>query len=152
MILAGAFAPLVQAAGSWDPLPSQADPLVQRLRTPIYGLLAPTRSGSAATGRESWVSLGAQAFAGQLNTTPAAWPGPERLALGPDSSYPASPHAVGAFPELADLLIRPRSASAAMATRPRMATIGRPTLDFTVTTTSVTRYRFDLANWSVNWA
>jgi penicillin amidase len=149
LILAGpTFAPLVQAVPTWELLPSQAVPLAQRLRNPIYGLLV-RRDPAVLPPGESWPSLGAQALACAVE-----WLG---QSLGPDQNgwrwdriHRARPrHTLSvAFPDQTDLLDPPSAGIGGDGDTPQNGSYGgADATDFTVTTTSVTRYCFDLANW-----
>jgi penicillin amidase len=122
--------------------------LAQRLRTVFYGLLKQRDTAVLPPG-QSWESVGATALAAAV-----AW-----LAdtLGPDQdtwrwerlhrTAPKHPLSV-AFPEHAELLDPPSVGVGGDGDTPQAATYAAADgHDFTLTSSSVTRYCFDLSDW-----
>lgn len=148
-ILAGpAFGPLLAAARTWDPLPTQVMPPAQRLRNVFYGLLMQGDTSLLPPG-ESWETLGVRALAAttallteRLGPDQAAWTWASihRTRL----RHPLS----AIFPDYAELLDPSSVGVGGDGDTPQNGTHacsdGR---DFTVTVSSVTRYAFDLADW-----
>jgi penicillin amidase len=148
LLASPAFAPLVEAARRWELVPSQAMALAQRLRNPLFGLLA-RRDLSVLPPGESWQSVGATALA-----RTCSWLAEQ---LGPDQggwqwqrihrTRPRHPLSAS-FPELAELLDPPSVGVGGDSDTPQAATFAAADgHDFTLTSTSVTRYCFDLSDW-----
>ncbi|MCC6173882.1 MAG: penicillin acylase family protein [Chloroflexi bacterium] len=148
-LLAGpTFAPLMQAGGRYEALPSQAIPLAQRVRDPFYALML-RRDPSVLPPGETWVSLGARALADAV-----AWLaerlGPDQDGWHWDRIHRTRPrHTLsGAFPELADLLDPPAVGVGGDGDTPQAGTFdGMDARECPITATSVARYCFDLADW-----
>jgi penicillin amidase len=148
-VIAGpAFGPLVATQGRWEMQPNQAMPLAQRLRNPIYGLLA-QRDTSVLPPGETWQSLGATALAKAV-----AWLsdtlGPDQREWRWERLHRTRPrHTLSvAFPELAALLDPPSVGVGGDSDTPQAASYANADgQDFTITGTSVTRYCFDLSDW-----
>ncbi len=152
LVLAGpTFAPLARAAGRWDPPPAQPQPAAQRLRNPLYGLLA-RRDPAALPPGETWPTLGAKALARACD-----WLA-QRLGPDPDNWRWELVHRTrpchtlsAAFPELAELLDPPAVGVGGDSDTPQNGTFGgADPRDFTITSTAVARYCFDLSDWDAS--
>ena len=142
------FAALRESHGRWDMQPAQAMPLSQRLRAPIYGLMARRETTILPPG-QGWESIGAQALARAV-----AWLaetlGPEQTGWRWDALHRTRPrHTLSAaFPELADLLDPPSVGVGGDGDTPQAGTYAAADArDFTLASMSVTRYCFDLSDW-----
>ena len=142
------FEPLAAVGGKWDLLPNNTQPLAQRLRNVFYSLLV-QRDTSVLPPGESWESLGARALANAvawladaLGQDQAAWRW-ERI----HRTRPRHPLS-DAFPEHAELLDPPSVGVGGDGDTPQNGTFASADArDYTLTSSSVTRYCFDLSDW-----
>ena len=149
IVLAGPlFEPLAAAAGQYDIQPNLPMPLAQRLRNVIYGLLK-ARDASILPPGQSWELVGAQALANAavwltdtLGADQSTWRWDRIHRTGPRHPLSAS------FPDLAELLDPPSVGVGGDGDTPQAAAFAcADGHDFTLSSSSVTRYCFDLSNW-----
>jgi penicillin amidase len=142
------FGPLAEVGGKWDLQPSNATSLAQRLRNVFYSLLV-QRDASMLPPGESWESLGARALS-SATTWLTEKLGPDQAAWRWERIHRTRPrHPLSdAFPEHAELLDPPSVGVGGDGDTPQNGTFACPDArDFTITSSSVTRYCFDLSNW-----